>query len=488
MVMASCDNFDLPNPPGQTNPEPEAVFENSGLVLTPGETNVNLVAANEANQDVTVANISELINFPADYDLSIDMQIAGNDNFSNAVTIATTVVEDAVNVNPDIFNGAIQKAMTKEPGTYDVYARFVAYAQRENTRVRLGGLDATFCTEQLSVRTLDPQKVLEQTYYLVPCDENGVANLSAAIKMENTKGEGVSTYDNPEFAIKVDVADTQANGAGYRWMIAPQSVLTAGDKNALIGCIPSPASELAGKLTVGAEAGAIHLLGPVLVTINVENDAYQISYALEVLYPLSGATLSKPTTAMMLYTTNYINYTGVTAINQQWILAGQPDQKGSVIFKQDANSEPEVSEDGLTQTGLMTSDPEASKLRAPIKGNTLYWCDVNLITLSYSISAIQTLSVIGSGNGWDLATAAPLKPSKDLKVWTAEGVTVGDEFKINANGAWTIGFSGTSVPDATGKQVYNVDKQDGGANLQAVPGTYKVTVDFSTKPYTVTLE
>lgn len=37
MVMASCDNFDLPNPPGQTNPEPDGIFENSGLVLEQGE-------------------------------------------------------------------------------------------------------------------------------------------------------------------------------------------------------------------------------------------------------------------------------------------------------------------------------------------------------------------------------------------------------------------------------------------------------------------
>jgi len=60
--------------------------------------------------------------------------------------------------------------------------------------------------------------------------------------------------------------------------------------------------------------------------------------------------------------------------------------------------------------------------------------------------------VIGSGNEWDLATATELKPSSDKKIWTAENVVIGDEVKINANGAWTIGFSGTSVPDATGKE------------------------------------
>lgn len=489
MVMASCDDFDLPNPPGQTNPEPEAVFENSGIVLTQGDATVNLVEANKANTDVTVANITELVNFPADYTLSVDMDIAGDASFSNATTISTTIVDNAVMVNPDIFNGAIQKSITKKPGVYEVYSRFKAYAERGTTRVRLGGLDAFFAADsKFNVTTLDPVKVMEEAYYLVPCDANGNPVMSKAVKMNNTLGN-VSVYDNPEFAVKISVDEAAAQSeAGYLWKIAPQSAITAGSTDDVFGCNPSAESDLTGKLGAGYNAGSIHLQGDVLITINVELDSYTVNYAFEVLYPLSGATLSKPENALMLYTNNYINYTGVTVINQQWILAAQPDQKGDVVFKQDENSDPEISEDGLTQTGLMTAASTGTRIRAPYKGNCLYWCDVNLVQLSYSITALETLSVIGDGNGWDLATAVKLTPSKDLKIWTAENVTIGTEFKINANGAWDIGFSGTSVPDVTGKQVYNVNKQDGGGNLKAVPGTYKVTVDFSTMPYTVVLE
>ena len=110
--------------------------------------------------------------------------------------------------------------------------------------------------------------------------------------------------------------------------------------------------------------------------------------------------------------------------------------------------------------------------------------------LTYTLDALETLSVIGSGNGWDLATATPLTHSSDFKTWTAKDVVIGDEFKINANGAWTVGFSGEKVydNDSTKETVYNVNKQDGGANLQATPGTYDVTVNFSTMPYTVTLK
>lgn len=127
MVMASCDDFDLPNPPGQTNPEPEAVFENSGIVLTQGDATVNLVEANKDNKDVTVANITELVNFPADYTLSVDMDIAGDASFSNATTISTTIVDNAIMVNPDVFNGA--QSRNRSPRNPE-HMRFTAVLRR----------------------------------------------------------------------------------------------------------------------------------------------------------------------------------------------------------------------------------------------------------------------------------------------------------------------------------------------------------------------
>ena len=93
MVLASCENFDLPNPPGQTNPEPGPVFENSGLVLAQEATTANLVEANEQNVFVNVAKVTELVNFPADYDLSVDMEVSGDENFGDVTTIATVITD-----------------------------------------------------------------------------------------------------------------------------------------------------------------------------------------------------------------------------------------------------------------------------------------------------------------------------------------------------------------------------------------------------------
>lgn len=484
--MASCDNFDLPNPPGQTYPEPDAVFENSGIQIAQGEAALNLVEANKANQDVHVATITELLNFPAEYDLEVQMQVAGDANFSNPVTIGTTIVDNNVMVNPDVLNGAIQESITKEPGVYDVYARYMAFAVRDNSRLRLGGLDVFFAEgSKYSVTTLDPVEVFEDTYYLVPCDAAGNLDYGKAVKMNNTNSS-VSVYDNPEFAVKINIEEAQAAGNGYLFKIAPQSAVTAANEDGVMGC--KPATDLNGKLEVGAAPGGIKIFGPILVTINLETKGYALSYALENLWPLSSATLNKPSDALMLYTTDYIYYTGVSVLKKAWILAGQPDKNGPVIFKQDPEVEPVIGEDGISQTGVLTALSTGTTLRTPNNTDGLFWIRANIVLNEYEINYLGTLSVIGNANGWDLSTAVELTHSKDLKTWTATDVAIDKEFKINANGAWAVSFSGTQIQDAAGELVYQVDKQDGGDNLNAPTGVYDVTLDFSTKPYILTLK
>ena len=104
---------------------------------------------------------------------------------------------------------------------------------------------------------------------------------------------------------------------------------------------------------------------------------------------------------------------------------------------------------------------------------------------TYSISGITSISVIGDGNGWDTTTAPVLTPSKDLRTWTGTDIEIGSEFKLNCNGAWDIDFGGVAVENTMGKQVYNVHYK--GDDLPCEAGKYDVTVDFSAKPYTVTL-
>lgn len=472
--LAACDNFDLPNPPGQAYPAPDGYFENSGLVMSANTETINLIEANAANKFVTVANIEDLVNFPEGYTLAIDMKLGEG---SKAKIYSTTLDNNAVTINPDILNAAVQEVLTKEPGTYNIPVSFLAYAELGQTRMGLGGIGATYGNGELTIKTYDAAKVIEDAYYIVPV-VNGKPALAQAVKMNNTAGNSVSPYDNPEFALKLDVPeDTE-----YVFMIAPQSAIAAGDATALYGGNPA-ADEMSGKLGNTYASIKMPVAGSVLVTINMEQDSYTINYAFEVLYPLFGST--KAENAMWLYTDNYINYYGVTAINRAWVIYTQPDKKG-VTFKMDPEVETETAENGLSMTGALTTDSETgTNIAAPVKGNCLYYVDVNLVQKTFELKALQTMSVIGAGNGWNLETATPLVASKDLKTWTATDVEIGEEFKINCNGAWDYDFGGVSVQDIDGQQVYNLNFK--GSNMQAKPGKYDVKIDFSTMPYVLTL-
>lgn len=117
---------------------------------------------------------------------------------------------------------------------------------------------------------------------------------------------------------------------------------------------------------------------------------------------------------------------------------------------------------------------------------------MNLVQLTYAITCLDNLGVVGSNNGWDAENRPMLTPNSAFTIWTAKDVefTKGDEFKINANNGWDISFSGTKITDTMNEQVYQVKKQDGGDNLQfnGDSGKYDVTVDFSAVPYIVTLK
>ena len=474
LMLGACEKYDLPNPPGQTNPAPEGFFENSSIALEPVTATLDLTQLNADNKYAQVANITTLNNFPEGYTLEIDMQVGSNDQFSKVTPLTTVIENEVVTVTPDMLNGAIQDVITREPGTLNVPARFVAYATRETTRMRLGGIDAFYGQEILAVKTLDYGKVIEDSYYFVPCNASGTPEFNKALRMENTAGAGVSPYDNPEFALKLDIP----TDVEYRWVIAPQSAMAAGANAEVFGCNATE-DGMSGKLGTSYTAGLMPINGAVLVTVNMDQDAYTLSYAFEVLYPLYSG---KTDNVLALYTTNYINYSGVTAINQRWNIYTQADKEG-VVFKADDSVEPEISEDGLVQTGAI-SQAGTGAITAPVKGNTLYWADVNLVQKTYSLSAIQTISVIGNHNGWDLETAPVLTPSKDLHTWTISDVELDGEFKFNCNGAWVLDFGGTLDPDYSGKTVFTLAMKGGNMNIEK--GKYDVELNFSAYPYVAT--
>lgn len=501
MAIVSCDGYDLPDPKGETYPA-VPVFNADGLALADGEKTVNLQQANNENKNVTVATITELTDFPAAYDLVLEMQVAPDQSFSKYATVATTIDGSNVTVRPDLYNVGIAQAITKDPATVNAYIRMAAYAVDGTTKIRIGDESKFYGEYMAAVTPFEPGKVIEDMYYLVGdfCDWD----LAKAIPFENTVA-GASPYDNPEFAVKVDISADQA-AAGYTWKVVPASSRKLDSWVGALGSRPNkvdildndgkPTGETEddpnnGTLLVSAEprtdAGVIKTAGPILISINVEDDTYRIGMAFDALYPLSGDYVKNPSDAMLLYTDNFINYTGVASLKGVWYIAGQPSITG-ILYKGVGDYDDTLNEAGeiIARSGVITADAGGKTLRAPYSKLNFYWVDVNFVQSKYTINLITSISVVGNHNNWDQVNAPKLTPSADFKTWTGV-VDLDGDFKLNCNEAWDLDFGGTADPNVmSGAHQYNL--QFKGANMQLdEAGKYEVTVNFGVYPYVMTL-
>lgn len=181
--------------------------------------------------------------------------------------------------------------------------------------------------------------------------------------------------------------------------------------------------------------------------------------AMIVLYTPGNANGWNAANSLKVYSTDNVTFSGVAYLDGEFKFADTLDWSG---IDYGAGDEPGTLLQG-SQTNLKVDEAG------------LYWVDLNVEELTYSLSYLSTLGAIGSFNNW--LGDIPLTPNDNYSVWT--GVVEfdeGGEWKVRANNDWAISFGG-SYNDI----VYN------GGNL-AVPGAgaYKVTLDFNSRPYIIT--
>lgn len=485
--LTSCDDFELPNPPGQENPQPE-IFEAADLKLQQGAgidaaNAINLTSLSEEGGIVNLAKITELTDFPSNFDLAFKVEISGQPDFSKSTIVDADINGETVSVTPGVMQGAIREAITKKPDMVDVYTRFAAYAVRGTSTMRLGGEDVYYADYKYSIVPMQPYTI-EEAYYLVGsfCSWD----LSRAIKFN--RSSDLNVYDDPTFSLKIEVDDAQAS-AGYDWKVVPQSTVTSGDySNGAYGATYNVDSTQDGYLVEAPtgdddHAGVISTAGPYLVTIDLEHKTFVISYAMDFLYCPGTASSFGFKKAQMLSTSNYISYSGAAHLNNQWFMTAQPSTKG-LTFYQDAENLA-IDETGMVYTGgLMVPGVDDKPVQMKVNDNGLYWVDANVVAMTYQASLMKTLGLVGDFNNWgsdpndkNAVTDVELTPSKDFLTWTATDVNLTDgTFKIRANHACVLDFGG-DPENITFK----------GGNIPVTAGKYDITVSFSQIPYTMVL-
>lgn len=462
--FTSCDDNDIVGIP--ENPA-SAIFETSDLVLTSTaetDTTIDLKAYSDEAKNIPLCTVT-VTDFPADYDLQFVMEISKDENFSRVAEVATSIVDSVVCVNPDLLQDAYYTSISKGPKEKTIYARYAGYAVKDGTSVRLGNPtfywpngEASYVA--LSVQPFPSSLVIEDNYYLL-----GTINgwsVAEAIKMVHT--EGVSPYDDPVFTLKVDISTEQAKD-GWWWKIVPESTYITGNwvdgDNTAYGVAENGDNALSGMLigrtaTDDCGAGCINEAGPFLLTINMEDGTYDFSLAIDNLYTPGNSNGWSQASSQLLYTEDFANYVGYAHLNGEFKFSSQADWNG-------------INYGNSGEEGKLSNDGGAGNLSAP--ADALYWCNVNIASLTYSLYQVTTIGVVGDATpgGWDASTA--LTPSEDFLVWEGDiNFNAGGEWKLRCNDAWDVNLGGDInelVP--------------GGSNL-ATPGAgvHHVTLDLST--------
>lgn len=467
--FTACEDFDLPNPPGQFNPQ-EPVFEAADLTLvgTAGDATYDLEQLNASATPIQLAELQGIENLPEGYSLQFVGQMAASDAFNNAVEFPVEFSNNVISVMPDVLEGTYHAALkTIAPEARTANVRYLAYGVSGDNKVRLGGIDTYYCPMTIVLKPFDPGFVMEDAYYLIGTCTNGQIDATKALKMSNS---GVSPYDDTKFSVVVDITDQEAFD-GYEWAVVPASTLAAGT-----GVVYGPTDIMDSTFPTGNLKGyeSDGVFGIILennkhlITVDMRPDEagefhYSWILAIPCLYTPGGSNGWNQAASQTLYTNNYIEYQGYVNIDGEFKFTSAPDWNHTNY--------------GFAEEGKLSTDPGAGNLKVDESG--LYWVTANISALTYNVSVpITTYGLIGdaTAGGWDEST--PLTPSENMLVWTGEVQLKGEgSIKFRANNGWDINLGG-NLSDLT----------PGGDNIPTPgEGTYVVTLDLSQYPYSATV-
>lgn len=465
--FVACDDFDMPNPPAQSNPQ-EPVFEASNISMTPltGTDVVDLIQANDGDQLVALAAVTEVKDLPEGYTLEFKGQMSASDAFANPVAFDVVTEDGRLLADPDNLDAAYHSALgTIDPSARETHIRFIAYAVNGTSRIRIGNQDGYFCPMAVQMKPFAPGFVVEEKYYLIGTCSNDRIDKATAIEMHNS---GVSPYDDPVFTAVIDITDQQA-ADGYKWAVVPESTMAAGS-----GLVMAPSDEALADQMEGylADSNTLDVFGVVnasnkhLFTVNVKADedglySYKVQLAIPTLYtpgPSNDWNFGK---SQQLYTNNYTSYMGFVHIKEQFKFTSAPDWAHTNF--------------GFAEAGKLSTAGSADNLKVnendqPLTDG-LYWCTADIAALTYTALPVSSIGIIGSATekGWDGEVA--MTPSADFMTWTVTTKLKEGAMKFRLNNDWAVSLGGSFAALTTDGGDITVEGAD--------TGDVTITLDLS---------
>ena len=268
-----------------------------------------------------------------------------------------------------------------------------------------------------------------------------------------------NVYDDPEFTV---VFTTDA--ANQCWKIMPYENINLENiwEPGVVGTIVNGDTSLSGKLTTdNPQAGKIEEPGIYRMTLNMMEYTYKIEKLnfKEFFYEIGGESTWGVTHA--LYGKNFDGkYQGYYYLDSEFKFRPNADNwEGDYEF----NGEGKISDNG----GSNCPAPEAA----------FYQIDVDLAAGTYALTAVKSITMVGTHNSWNVADAAThMTYNKEENCWQIE-YTFAEQtsLKFAMNDDWTVSWGGANG-DASN---YGNLTQNNGKDLSVAAGKYLIKLFLS---------
>lgn len=473
MAFTACE--DAPEtPPMQANPQ-EPVLEGtnvkveaSGVLADAGQT---IALENYKGEEaIQVFTVTDLTDIPAGAKMSYVFELAKNETFDPTEQIPVTVSEDGnCSVNPQSWSDAHVLLFGKSPKAKDAYYRVAAYATVDGVEYRIGGTDYYVAQGTVKETCMDQGFVIYDTYYFISnlCEWSLSPEAIAPYQFNHS---ATDVYEDPVFTITFETT------GDIWWKIASQEAIDMAnndnDWSKFIGTKTDSDEALEGTLTdVDAQSGKIVGEGTWRLTVNMETMEYTIEKLLAPEYlstPGGSNSWNKAASNWLGLVKKTENDVEVAYNMGAAVLDG--------IFKLyagDTDTWDNAKTYGAKKDGdaIVPGALEKPGSDIPVETAGLYWVKVNTAELTYVLTPITTVGIVGGTYGWDAGLA--MTPSDDFRIWTAD-VT------FDANTEWKFKFNG----DPTWEMNYGADtdnqlKVDGGNITTKEAGEYTITISFA---------
>ncbi len=480
--FAACEDDDTLGIP-VVNPEIPAVDPSIVSVAPSADMPavISLETYNNDDMNFPVATVTAGEEWPEGYTFGAVAQISTDENFSNPTEIPTVVNGSTITLDPDAVQGVIYEKITRDPSELTLWVRYGVQAVNGKEVIRLGDANSFIGAQQIKVVPFPPAAVIEPVYYLIYSDDAETWTKAHALKVNHGAG---SQYDNPSFSVTCNFTAAEL-GDGLYWKLIPESTYEEFDlENGLvIGVNEADAESRSGDLDESADqlAGYLDLSGPVMFQFYLNrlepDEEHSMTFSFVQAYPnfwLAGDNVnglvwsfaSQPT----MWTNDYSTYVGFANIGSQFKFSPTNGWNGD--FGTTDNGQPVFStNDGGELVGTGTANG-ASDIKVAESG--LYYISLDFGTKDLTLTKIESFGITGGFNGW--GDSVEMTPSADNLVFTVtQAMTEGDEWKFRANKQWSVSVGG---------EFDNLNPFNG-ANFKCTEtGTYDITLDLSTLPWT----